>query len=432
LLERKDSLNFDHFSMTQQLSMYSFTINLQEQAVQIAEAELAASEAGRDVAEQRYQHYKALYDEDISSTEQQAIQLQAGAASAIIAAQGLRTAAAALDLMPNMFGLAFGGSNWGAGLNAMAEGVTIDYQSMSTKADSLMLSETYRRRRQDWEVQYKQAELEISAIDRQIQVQQRQVQASQTQLEQIEAEYAQAQTLLDYFSSRFTNESLYVWMTSQLSSLYLKAYDAVMSVCLTTEAAWQYETGQFTSGFMQPGVWNDIYQGLLVGETMKLSLIQMEQAFVYQNARRQEITKTLSLKTLDSEAFDILKATGTTEFALTNEDVSDYIGLENLRIKTVSVSLPALVGPYQDICATLTQTKSTIDDLYSTEPKQVTLSHGLEDTGLFTLNYEDERFLPFEGSGVESSWKLAFSTGQEQIYGSLNDVIFHIRYTAKA
>lgn len=432
LLERKDSLNFDHFSMTQQLSMYSFTINLQEQAVHIAESELAASEAGRDVAEQRYQHYKSLYDEDISSTEQQAIQLQAGAASAIVAAQGLRTAAAVMDLMPNMFGLAFGGSNWGAGLNAMAEGVTIDYQSMSTKADSLMLSETYRRRRQDWEVQYKQAELEIRAIDRQIQVQQRQVQASQTQLEQIEAEYAQAQTLLDYFSSRFTNESLYVWMTSQLSSLYLKAYDAVMSICLTTEAAWQYETGQFACGFMQPGVWNDIYQGLLVGETMKLSLIQMEQAFVYQNARRQEITKTLSLKALAPDAFATLKATGTTSFALTNEDFSDYPGLSNLRIKTVSVSLPALVGPYQDICATLTQTRSTIDGLVSTESKQVVLSHGLEDSGLFTLNYEDERFLPFEGSGVVSDWTLTFSAGQQEIYDSLNDVIFHLRYTANA
>jgi hypothetical protein len=70
--------------------------------------------------------------------------------------------------------------------------------------------------------------------------------------------------------------------------------------------------------------------------------------------------------------------------------------------------------------------------MVSTESKQVVLSHGLEDSGLFTLNYEDERFLPFEGSGVVSSWTLAFSTGQEAIYGSLNDVIFHIRYTAKA
>jgi hypothetical protein len=221
-------------------------------------------------------------------------------------------------------------------------------------------------------------------------------------------------------------------MTSQLSSLYLKAYDAVMSICLTTEAAWQYETGQFASGFMQPGVWNDIYQGLLVGETMKLSLIQMEQAFVYQNARRQEITKTLSLKALDPEAFTILKENGSTSFDLTESHFQDYPGLTNLRIKTVSVSLPALVGPYQDICATLTQTSSTIDNLVSTESKQVVLSHGLEDSGLFTLNYEDERFLPFEGSGVVSSWTLSFSTGQEEIYDSLNDVIFHLRYTAKA
>ncbi|MHA1066851.1 Tc toxin subunit A [Enterobacter ludwigii] len=431
LMERKDSLNFDHFRMTQQLSMYSFTINLQEQAVQIAKAELAVSQAGRAVAEQRYQHYKTLYDGDVSGAEQQAIQLQAGAASTIIAAQELKSASAALNLMPNIFGLAFGGIQWGAGLNAIAEKVMIDYQSMSTKADSLMLSETYRRRRQEWEIQYRQAELELSVIDRQIEVQQNQIKASETQLEQIEADYAQAQTLLDYFSSRFTSESLYVWMTSQLSSLYLKAYDAVMSLCLTTEAAWQYETGQFERSFMQPGIWNDVYQGLLVGETMKLSLMQMEQAFVYQNERRQEITKTLSLKSLDPTAFNELKNTGITSFALTAENFSDYPRLSNLRIKTISISLPALVGPYQDICAILTQNSSVIDNLVSTESKQVVLSHGLDDNGLFTLNYEDERFLPFEGSGVVSEWSLEFSAGQKNIYNTLNDVIIHLRYTAR-
>ncbi|MBY0446529.1 MAG: hypothetical protein K2Q15_15145, partial [Burkholderiales bacterium] len=389
LLERKDGLNFDRFQMNQQLSMYGFTINLQEQAIQMSEAELESSAVGREMAMQRYQHYKTLYDENVSNTEKEVIGLQAGAADAIVAAQTMRTAAAIMDLMPNTFGLAVGGMNWGAPLNAMAESVMIHHHSQNAKAESLSVSESYRRRRQEWEIQYQQAELEMSAIDKQIQVQQRQVQAAKTQLKQIETEYAHAQTLLDYFSSRFTNENLYTWMTSQLSSVYLKAYDAVMSMCLTAEAAWQYEIGQFDSKFMQPGCWNDVYQGLLVGETMKLALVQMDQAFMYQNSRRQEITKTISLKKHDSNAFDRLKTSGEMEFSFTEElhFVPDFNNLTNRRIQTVAVSLPALLGPYQDICATLTQVNSTIDGTVGTDTKQIVLSHGMQDGGMFTLNY---------------------------------------------
>ncbi|MPY26926.1 Tc toxin subunit A [Shewanella sp. YLB-07] len=433
LLERKDGLNFDSFQMNQQLAMYNFTISLQQQSIEISEAELSVSEVSRESADQRYQHYKKLYDENISSTEHEVVQLQASAASALISAQGMRTAAAALDMIPNMFGLACGGMNWGAPLNAMAEATTISYQSDSAKAESLSVSESYRRRRQEWQIQYKQAELEITAIDKQMEVQQRQVQAGQTQLEQIEAEYEQSQELFEYFSSRFTNENLYIWMTSQLSNLYLQAYDAVMSLCLTTEASWQYEIGQFESQFVQPGVWNDLYQGLLVGETMKLGLIQMDQAYAYQNIRRQEITKTISLKDHMPDG-DFEKARDSNgkfvfNFNISQHFANDFIGLKNQRIESVAISLPTLVGPYQDIKATLTQLSSIIDGSVGTERKQVILSHGVEDNGMFTFN-DDGRFLPFEGTGVESSWTLEFSQGQDTILDNLTDVIFHMNYTA--
>lgn len=129
-----------------------------------------------------------------------------------------------------------------------------------------------------------------------------------------------------------------------------------------------------------------------------------------------------------------MKNTGSIEFSFTDSHFNDFPDLTNLRIKSVAVSLPALIGPYQDICATLTQKSSTIDGSIGTESKQVVLSHGVEDSGLFTLNYDDERFLPFEGTGVVSEWSLIFSNtnqAQQDIYESLNDVIFHVNYTAR-
>lgn len=50
------------------------------------------------------------------------------------------------------------------------------------------------------------------------------------------------------------------------------------------------------------------------------------------------------------------------------------------------------------------------------------------------LNFGDERYLPFEGTGTVSSWQLSFpryqSDEQQAILNNLNDVIIQVHYTA--
>ncbi|MCC8466287.1 Tc toxin subunit A-related protein [Photorhabdus bodei] len=132
----------------------------------------------------------------------------------------------------------------------------------------------------------------------------------------------------------------------------------------------------------------------------------------------------------------------------------DYPGLFNRRIKSVSVTLPMLIGPYEDICAKLSlsgvSSYTTKADLKTVEKmlkegiraetpymvrsiqpnQQIALSTGINDSGMFTLNFDDERFLPFEGVGVGSSWNFQF-TNTSQDLESLTDIILHIRYTAQ-
>ncbi len=40
--------------------------------------------------------------------------------------------------------------------------------------------------------------------------------------------------------------------------------------------------------------------------------------------------------------------------------------------------------------------------------QQIALSHGLDDNGQFQLNFQDERYLPFEYTGAVSRWSLTF------------------------
>jgi hypothetical protein len=53
---------------------------------------------------------------------------------------------------------------------------------------------------------------------------------------------------------------------------------------------------------------------------------------------------------------------------------------------------------------------------------------------MFMLDFGDERYFPFEGTGAISRWTLSFpnyeSADQQAMFDTLNDVILHIRYLA--
>jgi hypothetical protein len=121
---------------------------------------------------------------------------------------------------------------------------------------------------------------------------------------------------------------------------------------------------------------------------------------------------------------------------------ADYPSHYLRRIRRLSVSLPVTVGPYQDIRATLTQTYNAVQMTTATDAplkenmrasQQIAISSGVDDDGLFTFNFDDERYLPFEGTGVISRWTLTFPNHESQkpMIESITDIIVHIRYTAK-
>ena len=51
---------------------------------------------------------------------------------------------------------------------------------------------------------------------------------------------------------------------------------------------------------------------------------------------------------------------------------------------------------------------------------------------MFETNLREERLLPFEGAGAESTWKLELPKDFRQFdYNTITDVILHVRYTAR-
>jgi hypothetical protein len=124
----------------------------------------------------------------------------------------------------------------------------------------------------------------------------------------------------------------------------------------------------------------------------------------------------------------------------------DYPGHYMRRIKSIALSIPCVAGPYTNVNCTLTQSfsrvrKDTLVADYLNEShfhsnvgiaQAIVTSTAREDSGLFELNFRDERYLPFEGTGAISRWriKLPVDTNRFDV-STVSDVIFHVRYTAR-
>ena len=65
--------------------------------------------------------------------------------------------------------------------------------------------------------------------------------------------------------------------------------------------------------------------------------------------------------------------------------------------------------------------------------QSIVTSSAQADSGLFETNLRDERYLPFEGSGVAGSqWQLSLPSDVRQFdFDTITDVILHVRYTAR-
>jgi hypothetical protein len=61
----------------------------------------------------------------------------------------------------------------------------------------------------------------------------------------------------------------------------------------------------------------------------------------------------------------------------------------------------------------------------------IAISTGTNDSGLFQLNFDDERYLPFEGTRAISDWQLGLPKASNQFpFDAISDVIITLKYTA--
>ncbi|OZY41543.1 hypothetical protein CJF43_12345 [Pseudomonas fragi] len=456
LFERKEHNDHQLLQQQQAWDLAKIAVEQQHQSLRADEASHGALVAGRHAIEGRLHYFENLLAEGISAVEAQASQHYLESAKWDTRASTAEAAAGVAMLLPNIFGTSNGGMRYEGALYAVQAVARSTANEKRANAAHLDRTALFNRRAQEWSHALEQCRLELNQVDLQLQTHMQQSAMLRLQLKHAETAMEQARLSYQMLNKRFTSAELYQWLNSHLADFYYQAYDAAYSLCLTAQACWQFERADWNTGFIQTSHWNSQFKGLTAGESLKLDLQQMKTAYIQGNRRELEISKTVSLRLLHgkdrlptlNKDWATLKnqmtSQGTLDFELSKALYDDdYPGHYLRRIKSVSVSLPATLGPYEDIRATLTQTwnqthlsatdNAPLENMRVRE--QVALSTGLNDNGLFTLNFDtDERYLPFEYTGAVSRWRLAFPNpaAQADMLNSLSDIIVHVRYTARS
>ncbi|WP_321503373.1 neuraminidase-like domain-containing protein [Breoghania sp.] len=456
-LEKENAEGLSQLQTSQAGQILEMTVTMKTQRIQELTYTIASLNASLQSAQARNDHYQHLIDEGLSPGEIVGLTAMSVGLVANLVATTLETAAAIGYAVPQVgspFAMTYGGKQLGHMIQASAGVAKLGAEIANFTMQMSQTVAGYQRREQDWQIQQVTAGYDVEQITQSIAAAEEQLAQAQQDLAITQRQIEQNQAIAEYLNDKFTNRQLYAWMASRLSTIHYQAYQVAIEEARRAQAAYQFEllSDQTFVGF---NYFDDAHKGLLAGEGLLGDLNRMEASYRAENTRMLEIVKTISLGHVAPEALLALKSTGTCAFSLSEALFDyDYPGQYARMIKAVTVSVPALLGPYEQIKATLTQTKNQV--VTAPDPnvvkylltgqgsapssglrtdwqsnQMIALSGGIDDSGLFTMNFADERYLPFENTGAVSSWKLEIPKSTNHFdFEALSDVIITLRYSA--
>jgi hypothetical protein len=451
----------------------------------------------KEIAQSNRTYYATLLVNGLVPGEEDYQALTNGAVASITAATVSEAVGTVLGVIPDVF---VGTSDFvqlpvGTKLANVFQGIARISnevaQILTTTAGLRLTQAGWQRREEEWRHQVEIFDLEIEQIERQILGAERRRDVALRQLDIQQRQIDNSRDVMDLLRDKFTNEELYLWLQRETAALYYGMYELARCTARQAERAFNLERGYTSRSFVPDNAWDDLHEGLLAGERLELAVRRMEKSYLDENLREYELTKHVSLRLHSPAAFLALKLTGRCVVELPEWLFDlDYPGHYLRRIKNMSLTVPAVVGPYAGVHARLTllssQTRidprlhgpvaSCCDDdvpppvqlprcscrpAISPLPAQppapdahtngyvalpddprivrhyaateaIATSSGQNDSGLFELNFRDERYLPFEFAGAVSRLRLELPPENNEFdLDTVSDVILHVNYTAR-
>jgi hypothetical protein len=367
------------------------------------------------------------------------------------------------DITVNMEPLGVGTTMGGMTVNAsdalaMSAGVMRSYAAMDMDAGARaarkagLISQLQERRQ------------EANSTGRAIKVTDKQIETMQIRLSMCENEIKQqrlvvehAAAISDFLRSKYTSEQLYSWYEGNLRTLFYQTFLLTNELAKKAQKVYKFERGDDSVDYLGQSYWDSSRDGLLSGENLFLSLKRMEAAYLDKRGHDYEITKNVSLRQVQPLALFMLRETGVAEFNLSEMLFDlDFPGHHLRRIKTLNVSVSCTTDVSTNFNMTLTllehryrvsaapcsssdypQKTGEDEDRFRTDRipiSSIAISKSTNDSGVFDyeLEFNDyQRYVPFEGAGAISKWRLELPMHLKQFdYSTINDVVIQLKYTS--
>jgi hypothetical protein len=458
VIDRQDGERLILLRNRQDAEILALTRQIKETQVKIAERGLAEVRVSRDAAQWRVNHYEKLIADGLSPVQEAQLAMLGIAAAAQFTSGGLKIAASIASGVPQthvgpfIVGWSLGGDEIGDALTTGADVSATFGEGFSLIGELLGVQADHQRTEEDWDVQLATSRSDLDQLGHQAAVAELQLAVAKRDLEIHLRQLAQTDAVSDFLAQKFTNAELFGWMAGQVAGLYFQSYQLAYEMARAAERAYEAERGA-APGIIRPTYWDSRRRGLLAGDQLALDLDRLGQAYAASHTRGMEITKRVSLLQLDPLALLNLKNDGRCEFALTETLFDrDFPGHYLRQIKSISVACTTGDGPV-NVNAVLTRLDGKT--VLRPDPKAVrflldpkgappdslradwrtgqkialseVVEEGGDDSGLFERRFDDARYLPFEGTGAVSRWRLE----TRRAPADLLDVTITVKYTAE-
>ena len=465
-LERRDAERLAALRQSNETVLLEAIRDIHKTKVKQVEEEIAWLALQREYVDVQIQHVLAQAQQPMNAQEKVKEQSHKEAQAIAVVAEGIDLASKVAYAIPEFQGgtaggfsspfvtVQMGGQMFGDIAAAVAESMFKIMNKFETEAEMAGAQAEYQRRQVELMHQHDLLAKERERIQKQIGEIQLKLEISNAELKRHDTAVENARKIAEYLREKYTSEELYGWMLGQLSTVHFQAYKFAFDMAKLAERAVQFERGDPSVSYIEFSYWDSLKKGLLSGERLLVNIRRMEAAYLEGDQRSLEVTRHVSLKEDAPTALQELLATGRCQIEITEALLDgDFPGHYFRRLKTVSMTMTGPIKPHANVNCTLTLLDNRIrtsanasgsyaqaqdgDDarfLMNVVPVQaIATSRPNADPGVFQLRFDDDRYLPFEGAGAISSWRIDLRQSDNTIdLSELADVVVSLSYTAKS
>ena len=251
-----------------------------------------------------------------------------------------------------------------------------------------------------------------------------------------------------FLDGAFLNRAMWRWLLQTIREQYRTRLNYAIAMSYLAERALAFELQEDALRVIRFDYFDPRRDGLLGATALQTDLATLEQHRVLAHQRRLQLSKTISLAETMPIEFELFRSGSNGRPAgillfrtLLDWFDADFPGHYLRQIKSVRVSVFALVPPPQGIRATLRNSGISrivrnddgafVPHTVRRNAEAVSLSAPLNAAGVFVLSYETDELLPFEGIGVETDWILEMPKAANPIdFRTIADVLITIDYMA--